>query len=256
MLQSIRHEFVIMCSISTCPKIIRVFGIVTKIKGQISIIMEYASNGSLRKYLNKNNELSKVFVHNTIYDIAFAMEVLHENKIYHRDLKSDNVLLDGKLHAKVCDFGLSKAKKLMTTSSGGGRSSTSVGTPAFKSPEEFRSKKKQKNKYDEAKCDVYAFGITMWEIITCQKPWEEEEDDIYGLMDAVRDGDRPEYDKNKKIEQYGQLCIDTMEHCWKQDPNDRPTFALVVDAIKSFQRVSNDENESVIHHGRKKSVND
>ena len=45
-----------------------------------------------------------------------------------------------------------------------------------------------------------------------------------------------------------------MEHCWQQDPNDRPTFALVVDAIKSFQRVSNDESD--IHHDRKKSVDD
>ena len=58
------------------------------------------------------------------------------------------------------------------------------------------------------------------------------------------------------MEQYGQLCIDTMEHCWKQDPNDRPIFAAVVDAIKSFQRVSNDENESEIRHDRKNSVDD
>ena len=43
---------------------------------------------------NKNNELSKVFVHNTIYDIAFAMEVLHDNKIYHRDLNALNIMIN------------------------------------------------------------------------------------------------------------------------------------------------------------------
>ena len=66
-----------------------------------------------------------------------------------------------------------------------------------------------------------------------QKPWEEEEDDIYGLMDAVRDGDRPEYDKNKKIlivyhkAKLTNICV---------------------------AAVSNDESN--IHHGRKKSVNE
>ena len=93
--KKVKKEFATICAINTCPHIIRVLGIVTKTHGQVSILMEFAAEGSLRDYIDKykNEHLPKSFVHNVIYDIAYALKALHAHSVYHRDLKAANVFL-------------------------------------------------------------------------------------------------------------------------------------------------------------------
>ena len=73
--------------------------------------MEYASNGSLRDYLDEAVKPSSGTWCQTDCDVAFGMKYIYSKGIHHRDLKAANILLDdhhGEVVAKVCDFGLAK----------------------------------------------------------------------------------------------------------------------------------------------------
>lgn len=88
---------------------------------------------------------------------------LHRMKIVHRDLKSANCLVNKRWTVKICDFGLSR---IMTDASM--RNSTSAGTPEWMAPELIR------NEPFTEKCDIFSFGVIMWELYTLQRPWEGE----------------------------------------------------------------------------------
>ena len=105
---------------------------------KLAMIMEYAAEGSLRDYLTKHasTPLKKNMALSLVYDIAYGMKALYAKGVHHRDLKASNVLLDRDLHAKVCDFGLSKASVLQSAIASASKGRV-VGTPAWQSPEEF-----------------------------------------------------------------------------------------------------------------------
>lgn len=77
-------------------------------------------------------------------------------KLLHRDLKPQNLLLANKYHTlKVCDFGTAKCLQTNMTAD--------IGTSAYMAPEVSLGN------YDE-KCDVYSFGIILWEVLSHKKP--------------------------------------------------------------------------------------
>ena len=161
---SVRKELKAMCLVDKCVNVIRVFGIV-KIPDNLVLVMEYASGGSLRNYLNEaERPLDKKEVLDFVYDVANGMKEIYRKGVEHRDLKAANVLLDehhGKLIAKVCDFGLSKCEDLMThISSTSNRGGSIKGTLAWKAPEEFDDEPFSQ------KSDVYSFAIVIWEMMT------------------------------------------------------------------------------------------
>jgi serine/threonine protein kinase len=99
-----------------------------------------------------------------LFNVADGMNSPHQhepNVIIHRDLKSDNILIDSKLNAKLCDFGIAK---IIETSMSKGRTMT-VGTTQYKSPESF-----------DGDCgsysDVYGFGCVIYEMLSGKRPWD------------------------------------------------------------------------------------
>ena len=109
--EGVRKELSTMCRVDRCDNIVRVFGVVRNILDKLVLIMEYASKGSLRDYLDneKDNPLPKEEVLNLVYDIVNGMKYIYSKNVEHRDLKTDNVLLDtyqANLVAKVCDFNI------------------------------------------------------------------------------------------------------------------------------------------------------
>ncbi|GMH56796.1 hypothetical protein TrRE_jg471, partial [Triparma retinervis] len=109
----------------------------------------------------------------------------------HRDLKSLNVLITASWRGKVSDFGHSKKDtsnlfsnaSLANMSRGGG-----LGTTRWRAPEQFGSKKSKKPPFNEG-CDVYSYGIVIWETLTGQVPFEDYANDEVAL--PVVQGERP-----------------------------------------------------------------
>ncbi|EHA8587981.1 hypothetical protein COCNU_scaffold003768G000030 [Cocos nucifera] len=94
---------------------------------------------------------------------ARGMNYLHNCTpvIVHRDLKSPNLLVDKNWVVKVCDFGLSRMKHNTFLSS-----RSTAGTAEWMAPEVLR------NEPSDEKCDVFSFGVILWELCTLQQPWE------------------------------------------------------------------------------------
>ena len=89
-----------------------------------------------------------------------GIEFLHDNNIIHRDLKADNIFINGTTgNILIGDFGLSLNYENYSNNS-------VIGTPEFMAPEMLDGK------YDN-KVDIYAFGMTLLEIITNEPPYSE-----------------------------------------------------------------------------------
>ncbi|CAL5345078.1 unnamed protein product [Camellia sinensis] len=130
------------------------------------LIYEFIPNGTLSQHIHDPNEefpLSWEMRFRIAIEVAGALSYLHyaaSIPIYHRDMKSTNILLDDKYKAKVSDFGTSTSIDVDNT-----HLTTRVqGTFGYFDPEYFRS-----NQFTD-KSDVYSFGVVIVELLTGQKP--------------------------------------------------------------------------------------
>jgi tRNA A-37 threonylcarbamoyl transferase component Bud32 len=147
------------------PYIIQLYGITDKEKSQkLAVISELAPKGSLFDYLHKNpktkNNLSLEFKNKITKQLICTMAYIHSRGYVHRDLKTQNILLDKNLDMKLCDFGLTKLKSELNSGSG-----QFAGTPCYMAPELFD------RKFYDDKIDVFAFGTVLWEIYTQKIPY-------------------------------------------------------------------------------------
>ena len=134
----------------------------------VCIKEEYMKNKSLKLFIesNKGNiSLKQKLLF--IYEIALGIEymITSNYKILHRDIKSSNILLDDNLHCKICDFGMSKCTNINNNSDDNNTNNMSTNyqtnsqsTLFWMSPEYLCEG------IINDKCDIYSFGILIWEI--------------------------------------------------------------------------------------------
>ena len=129
------------------------------------LVYEFIPNGTLCQYIHEQNEefpfTWKIRLR-VATEVAGALSYLHSAAsfpIYHRDIKSTNILLDEKYRAKVADFGTSRTISIEQTH----LTTLVYGTFGYLDPEYFQS-----SQFTE-KSDVYSFGVVLVELLTGQK---------------------------------------------------------------------------------------
>ncbi|XP_015388707.2 wall-associated receptor kinase-like 2 isoform X1 [Citrus sinensis] len=131
------------------------------------LVYEFIPNGSLHQYIHEQTEdqlpITWEIRLGIAVEVSGALSYLHSAAsipIYHRDIKSANILLDDKYRAKISDFGTSRSMAVDRT-----HLTTQVkGTFGYLDPEYFQS-----SQFTE-KSDVYSFGVVLVELLTGQKP--------------------------------------------------------------------------------------
>ena len=193
------------------PYIIQLYGITDREKSQkLAVITELAPKGSLFEYLHKNpktkNNISLEFKNKITKQLIATMAYIHSRGYVHRDLKTQNILLDKNLDMKMCDFGLTKLKSELNSGSG-----QFAGTPCYMAPELFD------RKFYDDKVDVFAFGTVLWEIYTQKIPYANC--DAMEIKQKVTKGEEL-YCSNIVPKQIQNL----IEKCRKVKASERPSF--------------------------------
>jgi serine/threonine protein kinase len=144
--------------------------------GRPYIVMEYVEGPTLA-HLVRNTQAPLGGIVEVVGEILSALAAAHAIGIVHRDLKPDNVLITAEGHAKVLDFGIAKlAPGIQGTSSPRTATGALLGTPAYMAPEQITGG------HVDARADVYAAGILLYECVTGRPPFSGET--LYDLMNA------------------------------------------------------------------------
>ena len=126
------------------------------------IVMELVEGITLKNYIEKKSRLSVKEAVSIAIQIALGIEAAHNNKIIHRDIKPQNVIISKEGRVKVTDFGIAKAATSNTITS------NVMGSVHYTSPEQARGG------YSDAKSDIYSMGITLYEMLTGKVPFNGE----------------------------------------------------------------------------------
>lgn len=139
--------------------------------GQIVIVSEYASDGSLADLLRRERKLSVEKSVEIMGGILSGLEFLHSRKIIHRDLKPANVLLQGAT-PRLADFGISRALRTTELS----QTQNIAGTFEFMAPEAFDGKR-------NVQTDIWSAGITLYKLLSGNLPFPQL--DTMALIGAI-----------------------------------------------------------------------
>lgn len=190
----------------------------------VCLVMEYAEGGSLYNVLHGAEPLPHYTASHAMswcLQCSQGVSYLHGMKpkaLIHRDLKPPNLLLvAGGTVLKICDFGTACDIQTHMTNN--------KGSAAWMAPEVFEG-----SNYSE-KCDVFSWGIILWEVITRRKPFDEIGGPAFRIMWAVHRGTRPPLIKNlpKPIESL-------MTRCWSKDPSQRPSMEEILKIMSHLMR--------------------
>ncbi|XAR59624.1 Non-specific serine/threonine protein kinase [Bertholletia excelsa] len=223
------------------------------------LVYEFVPNGTLYQHIQNPNEdfhLTWEIRLRIAIEAAGALSYLHyatSMPIYHRDIKSTNILLDEKYRAKVADFGTSKSITIDQT-----HLTTIVkGTFGYIDPEYFRS-----SQFTE-KSDVYSFGVVIVELLTRKKPiFSDEFQEIRsltaGFIQAMEENNLldfldPQIINEGHIEKIAMVA-NLAKRCLHLNGRSRPTMkevAIELERIKmSYENSISAQNYEVVEDSR------
>ncbi|XP_031270099.1 wall-associated receptor kinase-like 9 [Pistacia vera] len=204
------------------------------------LIFEFVSNGTLSYHLHDEGHVSSLSWESRFriaLDIAGALAYLHSaayTSIFHRDVKSTNILLDENYRAIVADFGISRSIPTDRTH----LTREVHGTFGYLDPEYFQS-----NQFTE-KSDVYSFGVVLVELLTGEKAvssikFEEEKNLVMNFISAVKENRLFQIlearvameAKKDEVSEFAKLA----RRCLKLNGKKRPTMKEVVIELEKLR---------------------
>uniref|UniRef100_A0A672YRU2 Mitogen-activated protein kinase kinase kinase 7 n=1 Tax=Sphaeramia orbicularis TaxID=375764 RepID=A0A672YRU2_9TELE len=203
------------------PNIVKLYG---SCNNPVCLVMEYAECGSLHNLLHSADpqpHYTAAHAMSWCLQCAQGVAYLHAMKpkaLIHRDLKPLNLLLVARgTVLKICDFGTACDIQTYMTNN--------KGSAAWMAPEVFEG-----SNYSE-KCDVFSWGIILWEVLTRKKPFDEIGGSAFCIMWAVHRGTRPPL-----IKDLPEPIETLMTRCWDKEPSQRPSMEEVRNTMNDLMK--------------------
>ncbi|XP_030885889.1 lymphokine-activated killer T-cell-originated protein kinase [Leptonychotes weddellii] len=210
--------------------------------GSLCLAMEYGGEKSLNdlieeRYKDNQDPFPAAIILKVALNMARGLKYLHqEKKLLHGDIKSSNVVIKGDFETiKICDVGVSlPLDENMTVTD---PEACYIGTEPWKPKEAL-----EENGIITDKADIFAFGLTLWEMMTLSIPHinlpdDDDEDKTFDESDFDDEayyaalGTRPPVNMEELDETY-QKVIELFSVCTNEDPKDRPSAAHIVEALE------------------------
>ena len=161
--------------LSTSEHVVKIYE-TYETKKHICIVMEYISAGDLLSYIRKRSKLTEPIAKYIFKQIILGLQFIHKNKIVHRDIKLDNILIDLDNKIKICDFGVSK--KIINNND---LMFEQCGTPTYIAPEILKNKG-----YEGFGVDIWSSGVVLYAMLSGTVPFKGN--DIKELNNGIMKG--------------------------------------------------------------------
>src|SRR6185503_6221490 len=191
-----------------------------KIGGSLYCLMEYVESSNLKQLISRSDPVLEEHVGNIMIDMAVALEHVHDSGFMHLDFKPENVLVTRNAAVRLVDFDLARPKPEKPM-----KRSKNPGTPAYMAPELL-----QRQPYDH-RVDIFAFGVTAFELLTGQKPFGSDTPDEI----LKRQLDRSGFSTPRQLNDAIPANVEkTILKALERDPDKRhPIMSVLVHELKS-----------------------
>jgi serine/threonine-protein kinase len=197
----------------THPSVCRVHD-VSEVDGQPFLSMEFVDGENLASLLRRIGRLPADKALEIARQICAGLAAAHDGGVLHRDLKPDNVMVDGKGRARITDFGLAGLAEFITGDE------VRSGTPAYMSPEQLLGREVT------FRSDLYALGLVLYELLTGRRAFDARQ-----YADLVRQHTEEQPTPPSELVPGLDPAIESVVlRCLDKDPARRPASALWISA--------------------------
>ena len=133
-----------------------------EVEGTHFITMEYIRGEDLKSFIHRSGQLAVGTALRIAKQVCEGLSEAHRLGVVHRDLKSNNIMIDKEGNVRIMDFGIARSLKAKGITGAG----VMIGTPEYMSPEQVEGKE------TDQRSDIYSLGVILYEMVTGQVPFE------------------------------------------------------------------------------------
>lgn len=214
------------------PNIVSIIDFGLTPTGAPFMVLEHVNGLSLDKFILENGHIEEQIAIPLFIQIASALAKGHESGIFHRDMKSSNILITregkkGEPFARIIDFGIALMTGQETTKFHG---KNIIGTPKYMSPDQLLGRT------FDARSEIYSFGCVMYETLTGSLPFKG---DALSLLDMHTNLEPPSFASvapDVRVSSYMERLV---RRCLEKDPDLR--YGSVKELVEALQRAEGDD---------------